>query len=208
MRTENRELLESGLDALGLEAAPGALERLIGYHDFLLEYNQQVNLTGFRDERESLVKNLLNALGPWRHVDASRATADIGSGGGMPGVPLAIMLGMERMALVETKNKKCEFLRAACAKFAPGVEVLQQDAHEIKRSFGQIVSIAYGTLAKLLQATANMRAPGTRVLAWKGRLEAVKTEIAECRKGQRNWKVEPFDVPGLDAERHLCILQV
>jgi 16S rRNA (guanine527-N7)-methyltransferase len=208
MKAENLELLKNGLQALELQPAPGALERLVGFHDFLLEYNEKVNLTGFRDERESLVKNLLNALGPWRYVDASRATADIGSGGGMPGIPLAIMLGMERMALVETKNKKCEFLRAACAKFAPQVEVLQQDAHEIKRSFGQIISIAYGTLAKLLQATAHMRAPGTRVLAWKGRIEAVQTEIAECRKGQRNWNVEPFEVPGLDAERHICVLQV
>lgn len=208
MKDEHRELLQDGLESLGLSPPPGALERLVGYHDFLLEYNQHVNLTGFRDERESLVKNLLNALGPWRYVDASRATADIGSGGGMPGLPLAIMLGMERLALVESKNKKCEFLRAACAKFAPQVEVLQHDAHEIKRSFGQIISIAYGTLAKLLQATANMRAPGTRVLAWKGRLEAVKTEVAECRKGQRNWRVEAFKVPGLDAERHICILQV
>ena len=208
MKPENLQLLQAGLVELDLKPATEAFERLVGYHDFLLEYNQHVNLTGFRDEQESVIKNLLNALAPWRFVDAARATADIGTGGGMPGLPLAIVLGMERMSLVESKQKKCDFLRAACEKFAPEVEVLQEDVNGINRSFGQIISIAYGTLAKLLQATSHMRAPGTRVLAWKGRLQSVESEIAECRKPQRGWKVEPFEVPGLDAERHLCILQV
>jgi 16S rRNA (guanine527-N7)-methyltransferase len=208
MTPENRTLLQAALTEMGMTPAPDALDRLCGYHDFLLEYNQQVNLTGFKDERESVVKNLLNALAPWRHVDAARATADIGSGGGLPGIPLAIMLGMERMTLVESKLKKCEFLRQATSRFAPSVEVLHSDAANIHRSYGQIVSIAYGTLAKLLEVTAHMRAPGTRVLAWKGRLETVKEEISECRKGHRNWKVEAFAVPHQEAERHLCLLQV
>ncbi|MCB9894010.1 MAG: 16S rRNA (guanine(527)-N(7))-methyltransferase RsmG [Planctomycetes bacterium] len=208
MKAENLELLQSGLKTLELKPPKGALERLVAYHDYLLEYNLNVNLTGFRDERESVIKNLLNALAPWRFVDASRATADVGTGGGMPGIPLAIMLGMERLALVETKNKKCDFLRLACKRFAPGVEVLQKDAHEIRRSFGQIVSIAYGTLEKLVEATTHMRAPGSRILAWKGRAESVEKEIAECTGRFRKWKVEPFDVPELEAERHMCILQV
>ncbi|MCA8911958.1 MAG: 16S rRNA (guanine(527)-N(7))-methyltransferase RsmG [Planctomycetes bacterium] len=208
VKPANLSLLKEGLATLELSPEKSAFERLVGYHDFLLEYNQHVNLTGFRDEQESVIKNLLNALAPWRFVDASRATADVGTGGGMPGLPLAIMLGMERMSLVESKQKKCDFLRAACEKFAPTVEVLHEDVNMITRSFGQIISIAYGTLAKLLQATTHMRAPGTRVLAWKGRLQSVESEIAECRKPQRRWKVEPFEVPGLDAERHLCILQV
>lgn len=204
----NRLLLQEGLATLGLTYDPQALERLVGYHDFLLDYNRNVNLTGFSSERESVIKNLLNALAPWQHVDASRATADIGSGGGLPGLPLAIMLAMPRMHLVESKQKKCEFLRQAAERFAPEVQVINEDAHSISRSFGQIVSIAYGTLAKLLQATANMRAPGTRIVAWKGRMATVEQEIKECRKPFRRWKVEPFEVPGLDAERHICVLQL
>lgn len=208
MNDDNLQLLKDGLARLGLEYEPDALARLVGFHDFLLEYNKNVNLTGFTDERESVIKNLLNSLAPWRHVDASRATADIGSGGGMPGIPLAIMLNMPRMHLVETKQKKCEFLRQACAKFAPSVQVINEDANGIKRSFGQIISIAYGTLAKLVQSTSNMRAPGTRIIAWKGRMATVEQEINECRKPFKRWKVEAFTVPELDAERHICVLQV
>jgi 16S rRNA (guanine527-N7)-methyltransferase len=205
---DNLKLLTAGIAELGLEHEPAALARLVGFHDFLLEYNRNVNLTGFTDERESVIKNLLNSLAPWRHIDASRATADIGSGGGMPGIPLAIMLDMPRVTLVESKQKKCEFLRQACETFAPQVQVLHADANGVKRSFGQIVSIAYGTLAKLVQATGHMRAPGTRIVAWKGRMETIEQEIKECRKPFRRWKVERFEVPGLDAERHICVLQV
>jgi 16S rRNA (guanine527-N7)-methyltransferase len=205
---DNLKLLTDGLKTLGLKYKPDALTRLVGFHDFLLAYNENVNLTGFTDERESIIKNLLNALAPWRYVDASRATADVGSGGGMPGIPLAIMLNMPRMNLIESKQKKCEFLRQACGKFAPEVTVLNEDVNSTKRSFGQIVSIAYGTLAKLLQATSNMRAPGTRVLAYKGRTATIEQEIKECRDPFKRWKVEPFSVPELDAERHICVYQV
>ncbi|MBZ0136707.1 MAG: 16S rRNA (guanine(527)-N(7))-methyltransferase RsmG [Planctomycetes bacterium] len=208
MNNDNLQLLTSGLDELGLKHGPEALARLTGFHDFLLAYNEKVNLTGFTDERESVVKNLLNALAPWRYIDASRATADIGSGGGMPGIPLAIMLDMPRMTLIESKQKKCEFLRQACEKFAPKVMVLNEDVNGLKRSFGQIVSIAYGTLAKLVQATSHMRAPGTRIIAWKGRMATVEQEINECRKPFKRWKVEKFDVPELDAERHICVLEL
>lgn len=208
MKAENLEILQSGLAELGLKAPGSAIERLVGYHDFLLEYNQHVNLTGFRDERESVINNLLNTLAPWRYVDASRATVDIGTGGGVPGIPLAILLGIKRLTLIESKQKKCDFLRAACERFAADVEVLQQDVNSVHRSFGQVVSIAFGTLSKLVEVTDGMRAPGTRILAWKGRLETIENEVGVCRKPFRGWKVKPFRVPGLDAERHLCILQV
>ena len=208
MNDDNLQLLKTGLNAIGLRDDPAALDRLVGYHDFLHEYNKNVNLTGFTDERESVIKNLLNALAPWRHIDPSRATADIGSGGGMPGIPLAIMLDMKRVTLVESKHKKCEFLRQAAEKFAHDVEVLNEDANGIKRAFGQIISIAYGTLAKLVQTTAHMRAPGTRIIAWKGRMATIEQEIEACRKPFKRWKVEAFDVPELDAERHVCVLQV
>jgi 16S rRNA G527 N7-methylase RsmG len=78
----------------------------------------------------------------------------------------------------------------------------------VKRSFGQIVTIAFGTLAKLVESTRHMRAPGTRLLAWKGKRETIDAEIAECNKTFRKWQVEKFEVPGLDAERHMCVFQV
>lgn len=206
MNEENRQVLIRGLHELGLELPDHRLERLIGYHDFLLATNEKFNLTGFRREEDSVIQNLLNALAPWRHVEPSRVTADIGSGGGVPGLPLAIALEMPSLALVESKRKKCDFLREACARFAPAARVLQSDANELREPFGQIVSSGFGTLAKLLEVTSRARAKGCRILAWKGRREVIEQEIAACKQRERDWQVVPFTVPGMpDTQRHLCI---
>ncbi|MBX3461173.1 MAG: 16S rRNA (guanine(527)-N(7))-methyltransferase RsmG [Planctomycetes bacterium] len=206
MRDENRQLLVAGLAEIGLAVPQDRVERLIGYHDFLLETNAQFNLTGYRDERESVINNLLNSLAPHKHVLPLSSTADVGTGGGMPGLPLAIALGMPKVALIESKRKKCEFLKAACERFAPQVDVLHADVNTVTRKFVQIVSSAYGSLEKLLSGTSRMRAPGCRLLAWKGRRETIDAEIAACLPAQREWAVVPFAVPGLpDTQRHLCI---
>lgn len=206
MQDENRQLLVGALSELALELPAERLERLIGYHDFLLETNAQFNLTGYRTEFESLKNNLLNSLAPWKHVLVKSATADVGTGGGLPGLPLAIALDMPSMALIESKRKKCDFLREACARYAPRVRVLQSDVKEVKERFTQILSSAYGTLDKLLAGTVRQRAGGCRMLAWKGRAEVIAQEIAACKPTERDWNVIPFSVPHMpDVQRHLCV---
>ncbi len=207
MTPENRELLQRGLSELQLELPDTRLQLLIGYHDLLMQTNHQFNLTGFRNERESLIYNVLNALAPWRHVEAALATADIGSGAGLPGLPLAIALDMPAMTLVESKRKKCDFLRDAARAFAPKVRVEHGDANAMRKPVAQVVSSAFGTLAKLLGATVAMRRPGARTLAWKGRQEVIDGEIAACAPRDRQWQVIPFAVPGMTegTQRHLCI---
>lgn len=208
MEDANLELLKAGLAELGLELPDAALQRLVGYHDFLLEYNLNVNLTGLRDERDSVTGNLLNSLAPWRHIDASGKTADVGSGGGLPGLPLAIALDMPAMTLIESKHKKCEFLREAAFRFAPGVRVLESDVNAATGPFGQILSVAYGSLGKLVKTTVRMWDTPIRVLAWKGRKDRIGREIEECEPSYNGWRVIPFEVPALDAERHLCVLEL
>lgn len=204
MEDANLELLTRGLMAIGLEVPPVRLDALVAYHDFLMECNTKVNLTGLRDERDSVVGNLLNSLAPWRFVELGRRTADVGSGGGLPGLPLAIALDMP-VVLIESRGRKCDFLRESAQRFAPRVRVVEADVNTVTEAFEQVVSIAYGSLAKLVRSTAGMREPGSRVLAWKGRIERIETELKELPARMRNWRIEPFDVPGLDAQRHLCI---
>ncbi len=206
MLDQNLELLVDGLRALALELPPERLQRLVGYHDLLMATNEKFNLTGFKSERESVIYNILNALAPWKHVDAALPTADIGTGGGLPGLPLAIALDMPAMTLVESKRKKTDFLLEATAKFAPRVIVKQADANQMKGKFRQIVSSAFGTLEKLLAVTASIRAPGCRTLAWKGRREVIDQEVAACKPRDQEWQVVPFAVPHMpDTQRHICI---
>lgn len=207
MTPENQSLLREGAVKLGLKLTDTQVQRLIGYHDFLHERNQQMNLTGIRDERDSVVKNLLNSLAPWRHINASNYTADIGTGGGLPGIPLGIALGMHKLTLVESKEKKCIFLREACKKFLPEATVLEADVNTIKDKYQQIISSALGTLDKLLQISERMQKKGTKFVIWKGREQRIKEEISMCPKNRRRWEVHAFEVPEMpDTERHVCIM--
>lgn len=208
MEHANRELLLSGLTQLGLQLADDRIERLVAYHDALMEWNSKVNLTGLKDERDSVIKNLLNALGPWRQIHPTKTTADIGSGGGLPGIPLAIALDMPAMTLIESKRKKCDFLEHAVAVSGVPVRVLCSDAAQIRERFVQVVSCALGTLSRLLQLTHALRDHRARLLLWKGRRERIDEELAECSPKQRaQWTLIPFSVPLLegDAERHLAV---
>jgi 16S rRNA (guanine527-N7)-methyltransferase len=210
-----RGLLAAGLEALGLTGAGAPVNadvvaRLVAYHDALMAKNAVLNLTGHKDEAESVTKNVLNALAPWRLVDRDALTADVGSGAGLPGMPLAIALSMPRMVLVESKAKKCKFLEEV-ASLAPGLRVMCADASAVREEFSQIVLCGFGTLARLLEVTRGCSGRGTRWLAWKGKRETVDVEIVE--RGAAGgpgaarvaWEIQAFSVPGLDAERHMCI---
>lgn len=204
MDTPHRELLEQGLAAIGLPAQGEAVDRLVGYHDLLMLRNQQLNLTGHKDPAESIVKNLLNSLAPWRHVRVDARSADVGTGGGLPGLPLAIMLGMPKLVLVESKAKKCRFLEEAAGAFAPQVRVVCEDGNSFRESMDQVMCSGFGTLDKIASVTRLCRERGARLLAWKGRRDATELEIAEARGHKIRWVLHPFVVPGLDAERHLA----
>lgn len=207
MQEASRKILEHGIDAIGLRLTSQKMDALIGYHDLLMSYNAKMNLTGHKDEEKSVVNNLLNSLAPWAMIEASHSTADVGSGGGLPGIPLAIALDMKMMALVESKEKKCRFLQDACKSFAPAVRVKQSDVNELQEPFQQIVSVAFAPLEKLLRTTKRCRAGIAKIYAWKGTRETIDKELAECAASDRSlWQIKPFTVPGLhDVQRHMCI---
>ena len=207
MQPDNIKLLETGINQLELELEASQIERLIGYHDLLLEWNEKFNLIGFKDERDSLVQNLLNALGPWRQIFPRKHTCDIGSGAGFPGIPLAIALNMSHMTLIESKSKKARFLTEATSKFSPEVQVINQDANSVKESYRQIIFCAVGKLDKILGIGEKLLHSGGRILAYKGKRETIEEEKAKCKARHQKWEIVPFNVPGMEAgaQRHLAI---
>jgi 16S rRNA (guanine527-N7)-methyltransferase len=214
MQPAARATLEQGLESLGLTLTPAKLERLIAFHDLLMRRNLELNLTGHDDETESVTKNLLNSLAPWRHIEIAAPTCDIGTGAGFPGLPLAIALDMPQLSLVESKAKKCRFLEEAVAGLT-GVNVANSDANELRGPFTQALASGFGTLAKFAQVTQRAMPKNSRLLAWKGKREVIDAELAELggKTDSRGifltrgieWQIIPFAVPHLDAERHLCI---
>ncbi|MCK6440941.1 MAG: class I SAM-dependent methyltransferase, partial [Planctomycetes bacterium] len=121
--------------------------------------------------------------------------------------PLAVALDMPEVTLVESKAKKAKFLAEACDRFAPTVKVLNVNAAEMKERYRQIIFCAFGSLNKIVRMAEPMLSEDGRILAYKGKREAIDQEIAECKARHKEWQIVPFKVPGLEAgtERHVCI---
>jgi 16S rRNA (guanine527-N7)-methyltransferase len=193
--------LESGLDALHL---PRALApRLLDYLALLARWNQAYNLTAIREPREMLVKHLLDSLAMASFVGDERL-ADLGTGPGLPGIPLAIAHPGLQVALVESNGKKARFLREAVRALGlANARVLESRAEAVDEpgAFDVVTARALDRLAGILAVGGHLLAPAGRVLAMKG--QRPDEEIAELPPGWRLQAVHVLRVPGLAAERHL-----
>lgn len=194
--------LEAGLRELGLDAA--LAEPLLAYLALLARWNQTYNLTAIRDTREMLVKHLLDSLAMHAHLDGIETLADLGTGPGLPGIPLAIARPGLQVTLVESNGKKARFLREAVRQLKLGnASVVESriEAFDAPGRFDAITARALATLPLILELGGHLLNAGGRLLAMKGVLPA--DEIAALPGGWRLAAVHPLRVPGLDAERHL-----
>jgi 16S rRNA (guanine527-N7)-methyltransferase len=204
-----RPELASGLAALGLSDALAT--PLLDYLALLARWNATYNLTAIRDPREMVAKHLLDSLAMHPYVDAIAATggslADLGTGPGLPGIPLALAKPGLKVTLVESNGKKTRFLREAVRKLALGnVEVVESriEAFDAPGRFDAITARALATLPLILQSGGHLLRPGGVLLAMKGVVPA--DEIAALPPGWEVRETHPMRVPGLDAERHLIVV--
>ena len=197
--------LDAGLAALGLTAQPlGA--RLLDYLALLDRWNRTYNLTAIRDPREMVGKHLLDSLSMLPHVHDGRL-ADLGTGPGLPGIPLALARPALQVTLVESNGKKTRFLREVVRQLGLGnVRVLEARAEAVDEpgTFDQLTARAMDTLAGILHVGGHLLAPDGRLLAMKG--QRPDAEIAALPPGWRVESVQRLDVPGVDGERHLAVV--
>jgi 16S rRNA (guanine527-N7)-methyltransferase len=200
-----RAELDAGLAALGLDAALST--PLLDYLALLERWNRTYNLTAIRDPREMVAKHLLDSLAMHVHVRDIGTLADLGSGAGLPGIPLAIAVPGLSVTLVESNGKKARFLREAVRTLRlrnARVAEVRAEALDEPGMFDAITARALATLAELLAVGAHLLRPGGRLLAMKAALP--HDEIAALPPGWRVESVHPLAVPGLDAERHLVVV--
>ena len=197
-----RPELDTGLRALGLD--PALAEPLLAYLALLARWNATYNLTAIRDPREMLAKHLLDSLAMHAHLDGIESLADLGTGPGLPGIPLAIARPGLQVTLVESNGKKARFLREAARQLKLGnASVVESriEAFDAPGRFDAITARALATLPLILQLGGHLLQPQGRLLAMKGVVPG--DEIAALPAGWRVAAVHPLRVPGLDAERHL-----
>jgi 16S rRNA (guanine527-N7)-methyltransferase len=198
---ELRAPLEAGLDALGL--APALSAPLLAYLALLARWNATYNLTAIRDPREMVAKHLLDSLAMHAHV-ADGTLADLGTGPGLPGIPLAIAKPGLGVTLVESNGKKARFLREAVRTLRlPNAEVAESriEAFDRPGAFDQITARALATLPQIVALGGHLLKRDGRLLAMKG--TRPDDEIAGLPAGWWLESVHPLTVPGLAAERHL-----
>jgi len=194
--------LETGLVALGLPAQPLA-GRLLDYLALLDRWNRTYNLTAVRDPHEMLGRHVLDSLAMWPHV-SDGPLADLGTGPGLPGIPLAMARPGLQVSLVESNGKKARFLREAVRSLGlDNARVLESRAEHVAEpgAYGQITARAMDTLAGILAVGGHLLAPGGRLLAMKG--QRPDAEIAALPPGWRVESVQSLAVPGLAGDRHL-----
>jgi 16S rRNA (guanine527-N7)-methyltransferase len=194
--------------AEGLEALPAAArEKLSSLLDELLKWNAAYNLTAITDRSEMVTHHLLDSLSvyPWLHGDT---VADVGTGAGFPGLPLAIVDPQRRFTLIDSNNKKVRFVsHAARALGLNNVTAVHARSESCKpeKPFDTVIARAFAALPELLKLVAPLCGPATRVLAMKGKRP--DDELAAVPPEWRVLEVRALEVPGLREDRHLVIAQ-
>lgn len=204
------ELLETrlttGAKALGISLHPAQVAALLTLVTELAEWNTRFNLTAIRDPAEVVDKHLLDSLAVLTHLHGLRV-ADIGSGAGFPGLPLAIADLDRRFTLVESTGKKAGFLRHVVGKLAlPNVEVVlgRSEAMRPPKPFDSVIARALGSLADFVRVAGHLAGRSGRLLAMKGRPPG--DELKALPVGWKAIAVHPIRVPGLEAER--CLVEI
>lgn len=204
-RDSLRQGLDAGLADLHLEVPTPARERLLDYVGLLARWNRAYNLSAVREPAQMVTRHLLDSLAvsPW--VEGA-TLADLGSGAGLPGLPLAITMPQRRFTLVDANGKKARFLRAAVRELGlANVEVAERRVEALQGSHDTVTARAFASLADMLALGGGLLAPGGAWLALKGRHD--DAELAAVPAGFRVADVVPLAVPGLDAARHLVIIR-
>jgi 16S rRNA (guanine527-N7)-methyltransferase len=200
-------LLRQGAAGLGFALGEPTLRKLLDYLALLSKWNRVYNLTAVRDEAAMVTQHLLDSLTVLPHLPEGRL-ADVGSGAGLPGIPLAIAQSERPVVLVEANHKKAAFLEQARIELKLDNVVVERqrvEAFSPPEPFAVVISRAFSDLAEFARLAAHLLAPQGVLAAMKGIYP--HEELAQLPEGIRLDRVIEVRVPGLDAGRHLVMLR-
>jgi 16S rRNA (guanine527-N7)-methyltransferase len=197
--------LDTGLAALGLDLPASARSKLLDYVALIAKWNQVHNLTAIREPLKMVTHHLLDSLAVLKVIDGPACRLiDIGSGAGLPGIPLAIARPDWSVTLLDSNHKKGVFLQQAVGELGlPNVEVVvdRVEAFRPALGFGKVISRAFSDLPEFAELSAHLRAPGGALLAMKGVYPY--EEVLQLSPDLGEVEVHRLSVPGVEAERHL-----
>lgn len=198
-------LLARGLAAMSLELPPSTQTALLDFLRLLDKWNHSYNLTAVRDPQEMVSRHLLDSLSLLPFLKGPRVL-DVGTGAGLPGIPLALVRSDLHFTLLDSNIKKITFVRQAVHELGlKNVEANQARVEKFDQSnFDTITARAFASLSDLLAQAGTLCAPDGRILAMKGVFP--QEELAQVGDNYRI-EVKALTVPGSDAQRHLVLVE-
>jgi 16S rRNA (guanine527-N7)-methyltransferase len=199
-------LLKQALRENNIALDEGVQQKLVQYLELMLTWNRVFNLTSITDPREMVYLHIMDSLAilPYLH---GNHLLDVGTGAGLPGIPLAIVNPETHWTLLDKNNKKTRFLTQAAAELnLTQVKVIHSRSEEFHpaQCFDSIISRAYSSLAIFLETTRHLLAANGQWLAMKGKYP--EDEINDIPDGFRIFDIKRLAIKGMDAERHLVRL--
>jgi len=202
-RSEVRRQLDAGLADLDLRQDEGLADRLADFLDLLQHWNEAYNLTAVRRAEEMVPKHVMDSLSTLPFLDGARVL-DVGTGAGLPGLPLAMARPGQSFVLLDASGKKTRFVEHAARRLGlDNVRVVRARVEDFDdpEGFGIVISRAFSSLKEFIDRAGHLLSRGGRLLAMKGALP--EDELAGIPDGWRLLGVHRLDVPGLAGERHV-----
>lgn len=207
MAANLRALIEQGSARLELELSAKQLEQLVAYVKLLAKWNKVYNLTSIRDNDEMVTRHLLDSLAIVPYL-TGQTLLDVGSGGGLPGIPIAISKPELAVTLLDSNSKKTRFLQQAKAELdLTNVTVIHGRTEQLQLPpFSIVTARAFSTLESLVELAGSHCAEKGKMLLMKGVYPEKELDFDIAQYGFQLKNVTPLQVPGYDAQRHLVEL--
>jgi 16S rRNA (guanine527-N7)-methyltransferase len=200
-------LLQQGIADLGLTLPQSTTDRMLDYLALLSKWNRVYNLTAIREETKWVSHHLLDSLAVVPHLPSGRLV-DVGSGAGLPGIPIAFACPDRQVTLLDSNQKKGAFLTQSCTELVlANVKVVidRAESYRPAASFDVVISRAFSNIADFIRLAGHLCSPGGVLAAMKG--ARPDAEIAQIPDAWNAETIIPLHVPRLDAERHLVMLR-
>ncbi|MEZ8131165.1 16S rRNA (guanine(527)-N(7))-methyltransferase RsmG [Enterovibrio norvegicus] len=201
-----KQRLAQLIEQAGMEIPAHQQDQLIGYVEMLHKWNKAYNLTSVRDPQEMIIKHIMDSIVVSQHLEGS-TFIDVGTGPGLPGIPLAIVNPEKSFTLLDSLGKRIRFIRQVIHELKiDNVTPVQSRVEDFQSEagFDGVLSRAFASMNDMISWCHHLPTPNGHFLALKGQVDQVEIDAlpADCSVTD----IKPLTVPGLEGQRHLVIL--
>lgn len=206
-QAQTEDHLRAGLAELAVATTAAQITSLVQFLALLEKWNRAFNLSGVRDPDDMVARHLIDSVSvlPWLH---GLSVLDVGTGAGLPGLPLAILDPQRQFTLLDSGGKKIRFVRHVIGELAlNNVSVVQQRVEDFSPAdpFDTVLCRAFASLGSFVRSSGRLAANGGRLVAMKGRFPG--DELAELPADWQATEVAEVSVPGLAGQRHIIVVE-